>query len=219
MKKIKIFAGVLSLACVPQLATSGMARDLGHESEVAKLKAEKGDLSCYSDFDKRDPEKEQRGGRKKFGEDKKGRDNIAKNLTLLETEIGIRSGQVDAWRDFTDALLAVEASAGERQDGQVEPNDRGGETDKSSLAAMRQLAKDAIARGRSGESLLKAIDKLHQALTPKQLARLAVLETRLAPVRDGDHPPIGPGTAGSGFYLPDWKPDKDQRKYPSTPPR
>jgi hypothetical protein len=116
-------------------------------------------------------------------------------LSSLETEIGIRSGQLDAWRDFSDALLVVATPPGPPPRQNADAQDQ---TKPEPFTLARLLAEDALKRGRGAEALIRAIDALRGKLTPQQLQKIAEIEARLGPPASGRMPPSGPPPGGFG---------------------
>ncbi len=133
-----------------------------------------------------------------------GPGDLPEVLGSLETEIGIRSGQLDAWRDFTDALLVVATPPSPPPRHNSGPRDNG---KPEAFTFARLLAEDALKRGRGAEALIKAIDGLRSTLTPEQLQKIAEIEARLAPPPGGRKPRFGPPRDGFGPGPVDQHPD------------
>ena len=118
--------------------------------------------------------------------------NIAEHLSRLEVELGIRSAQLDAWRDFTDAMISVMQPPKPPRPEQVVQGSDAPKAARAPFEMVQQIADDTIERGRSAEALKRAIESLRTKLTPDQLQKLALIEARMVP-------PAPPGPPHSGF--------------------
>lgn len=112
------------------------------------------------------------------GERRGGPMQLAARLSAVETYVGIRSDQLDAWRGYTTALIDFFDRPGPRVRGgqgrPMAPGDAGAQGDRPLMAEM--MADRAIARAAKAETLKQAVQALRDVLTPDQLEKLAQAE-------------------------------------------
>jgi hypothetical protein len=123
-----------------------------------------------------------------------GPGRLAEKLSVMETEIGIRPTQLDAWRDFTDALLATMGPPMGPPSAMTVQGD-----DAKPFSLPESLADHAIDRAKSAEDLKKAITTLRTTLTSEQLDKVKAIEARIR-ARFAQHGfgPHGPGPHDMG---------------------
>lgn len=99
---------------------------------------------------------------------------LAARLSALETRIGVRTEQLDAWRDYTSAMQAVLTRPDRGPDGPGARGPGAGETGaRDPFAFQERLADDLTERAASAAKLKQAIAALRVKLTPEQLEILA----------------------------------------------
>lgn len=96
-------------------------------------------------------------------------------LSAQETALGIRSDQMDAWRGYTTALIALLPS-GERL-GRWSDEKRRAEAQAFDLA--QDMASAAIERAEKARALQDAVSTLKTALTPEQMSMAKQMQTTL----------------------------------------
>ncbi|MFJ5489334.1 Spy/CpxP family protein refolding chaperone, partial [Hansschlegelia beijingensis] len=124
---------------------------------------------------------------------------LAERLTAMETLLGIRNDQLDAWRAFTAAAIDFVSPLRPKPAGEGDKP-----ADAEAFAMADRMADKAIARAEKAKVLKEAIAALRQKLTPEQLERVKSVEAEMRGRfhdRRGHgpmHGPDGPGPDGPG---------------------
>ena len=111
---------------------------------------------------------------------------VAVLLNAMETGIGIRDDQRDAWRRYVEALQAVLAPP---SDWRAPPSDSN-DMSREAFASFASLAARLIDQGHRAETLTTAIAELRNRLTPDQLSRARLLESTLPAPPQGTGAPL-----------------------------
>lgn len=103
--------------------------------------------------------------------------HLAGALSSMETLIGIKSNQLDAWRDYSSAVLAFLQPPTQDRMQRPQPADFNGRSDEKPM--MDMMADAAIARGNAAARVKVTLEALTKILTPEQIRLLASSERDL----------------------------------------
>nr|WP_145959220.1 hypothetical protein [Rhizobium sp. ACO-34A] len=100
---------------------------------------------------------------------------LANRLSALEVRIGVRSEQLNAWRDYTSALQALLAPQPPKDD-ESDPRSKEDKTgqERDPFDRVAKLADRIVTRAEAAERLKIAIATLRTTLTAEQLHALSV---------------------------------------------
>ncbi|MFD2029161.1 hypothetical protein ACFSKM_00255 [Ancylobacter dichloromethanicus] len=96
-------------------------------------------------------------------------------LSAQETALGIRTDQMDAWRGYTNALIAFLPS-GERLGRWMDEKKR---ADAQAFDLAQDIAGAAIQRAEKARALQDAVSKLKAVLTPEQMSMAKQMQEKL----------------------------------------
>ncbi len=96
-------------------------------------------------------------------------------LSAQETALGIRTDQMDAWRGYTTALIALLPS-GERLGRWRDEKKR---ADAQAFDLAQDIAGAAIQRAEKARALQDAVSKLKAVLTPEQMSMAKQMQEKL----------------------------------------
>ncbi|OYX11120.1 MAG: hypothetical protein B7Z15_12400 [Rhizobiales bacterium 32-66-8] len=96
-------------------------------------------------------------------------------LSAQETALGIRTDQMDAWRSYTTALIALLPS-GERLGRWTDETKR---AEAQAFDLAQDIAGAAIERAEKARALQDAVSRLKTALTPEQMSLAKQMQEKL----------------------------------------